>query len=249
VERSEHTILHFLKEVVKSITFADSKFLSSLRLILTKPGALSLHLINGQRVRYSRMISIFFLANLMYFLVPEFKTFNPTLAIQMEGQLYSQIANIESRVHEKVASGDTSFDDFEQVFDTSITANSKLLLISIVPMMTAFVAIFCYRSNRYFSDYVTFTLELVSFTIFFPIVCFALVLKLLVFLGLGFVSEFILTTVAGLLILYFLIPGLKNFFLFGYISSVIRSLFLLFAFFVSITLYRWLLFEITFFSM
>src|SRR5688572_3875486 len=91
IAQHERSILHFLENVFHTITHADSKIFKNLRLILVNPGMLSKNLAIGKRQPFMKPISMFFVANLIYFLFPLFHSFNTSLNSQAELQVYSGI--------------------------------------------------------------------------------------------------------------------------------------------------------------
>src|SRR5687768_12706751 len=82
LEPSDRTFKSFLVNIQIGITFADNKFLKSLRLTILKPGFLSREYIEGKRVNYLRPLQLFFVLNLVYFLFPLVQLFNTSLNTQ-----------------------------------------------------------------------------------------------------------------------------------------------------------------------
>ncbi|MFO0331064.1 MAG: DUF3667 domain-containing protein [Bacteroidota bacterium] len=65
----------FLSNMLIAITFADSKMIQTLWLVLKKPGFVSYEFANGRRVNYLKPISLFFVLNLIYFFFPVIQLF------------------------------------------------------------------------------------------------------------------------------------------------------------------------------
>ena len=88
----EHSLKHFFGDIVNALTFLDTKFLRTLKLMITRPGAMSYQYINGKRVSFIKPVSMFFIANLVYFLFPLFNSLDSSLSNQMYHLPHSVIA-------------------------------------------------------------------------------------------------------------------------------------------------------------
>ncbi len=67
------TVRELVVEAVQRFVELDGKFLSSTRLLLTRPGLLTKHYIEGKRIRYLKPITLFALSTAFLFLVIEWK--------------------------------------------------------------------------------------------------------------------------------------------------------------------------------
>ncbi len=244
----ERTLAHFFSEVGNALTFVDNRLLRSLWLILSNPGQLSLEVTSGRRIRYTKLVSIFFLANFIYFLLPHFQTFDSTLALQMKGQVYSEWFSIEKRVLRRLEAREIAFPDFEAEFNEKISARSKLLLIAIAPVFALFLGALTFRKRGLFSDHILFAMELLAFTLWYPVILLSYLWLLLWKLGIGG-SEFYITLAVALVIAYFLFRGLRTFYKYPPLTTFFLTLVLLFTFSAIVLGYRWVVFELTFFFM
>ena len=67
IRASDRSFKTFLSNLLVAITFADSKMIKTLWLVLKKPGFISREFAEGRRVRYLNPTSLFFVLNLIYF--------------------------------------------------------------------------------------------------------------------------------------------------------------------------------------
>src|SRR5688500_14812157 len=63
LEPRDRTFKTFLSNIQVALTFADNKFLRSLKLIITHPGFLSKEFVEGKRVNYTKPLQLFFVLN------------------------------------------------------------------------------------------------------------------------------------------------------------------------------------------
>src|SRR3954467_15376111 len=64
----DYSFWAFLQEGFQTFTNADGSFLTSLKLLVTKPGALTAAYMRGRRVGLMRPLQLFLLVNVVYFL-------------------------------------------------------------------------------------------------------------------------------------------------------------------------------------
>lgn len=93
VDSRDRTIQALLQRLVGEITNLDGKLWSSVRVLLFKPGELSLAYVEGRRVSYLHPWRLFLVLNVIYFLVQPFTGFggyNTAMSSQANRQVYSQ---------------------------------------------------------------------------------------------------------------------------------------------------------------
>ena len=101
VERGDRSVAALLRNLPRGFNFLENKVLRTLKLMFTMPGQLSLNIMNGIRVPFVKPITIFFIANVLYFLFPVFNTYNSQLRTQMHFLPHSDFA--AAMVEKKIA--------------------------------------------------------------------------------------------------------------------------------------------------
>ena len=163
---NEHdkTVSHFFGEFFHMLTHADGKIFRSLKYIFTKPGFLTKEYIAGRRKPYTSPLTLFLIANLIYFLVPSVDTLNSNYTSQMLGQPYSE--SIAGVAQQKMKEKQWTEAQMEEHYNIKTRSTSKLLLITFVFLFSIPVALFFYSRQRYYFDHLVFTTEVVSFIIY-----------------------------------------------------------------------------------
>lgn len=87
VDARDETLAHLLKQAFQQLTEIDGKLLRSLRLLLFAPGLLSREYMDGRRIRYAAPLSLFLLANVLYFFAPAVTDFNLPFVDQVSGAM------------------------------------------------------------------------------------------------------------------------------------------------------------------
>lgn len=164
VNEKERTVLHFLGEFFHGITHADSKFLKTMKHLLTKPGFISSEYIKGRRKSYSSPISIFFIGNLIYLLLLPVDTLNTRFVSQVKGQAYS---NITFRMAEnKAAKSGKTPEELEAKYNEESGKVSKMMLILLVFLFSAPVALLFYSKKQFYFNHLLFSLEFINIILY-----------------------------------------------------------------------------------
>ena len=245
----DRKVVYFFGELLAALTFADNKFWRSLRAIILHPGLVSSEISRGVTVKYMKPISFFLLGNLLYFLFPVFETFNTKLTAQMEMLSYSQILNLSDVVNERISEAGTTLSEFREDYQIQSTTVSKLMLIVIVPIFALLTAIVAFDKRKLFFDHLIFSLEYFSFVIFVCTVFLSyLLIGISVFIKLNW-NDTILIPIIFVLATGFLIRGVRRFYQYSWWRSIITGLGLFVATYLSLEIYRLLLFWVTIWTM
>lgn len=248
INQKDRTIKYFFGELLNAFTFADNKLWRTLRIILKKPGFLSKEFVDGRRKPYMKPVSIFFLANLIYFLFPLINTFTTPLEIQQTSFNYSPL--VVEWVENVTATKNVSFEEYKAVYNTKTTELSKLLLVVFAYMLTIlFWPIHLGSKRKYFADHIAISLEVMTFILLVVIQLFGLIAIVfsqldLIHLGTNLYS----TAFACIALSYFFYFSERHFYNFGPIRAIANTVLCLAAMFTCLICYRALLFFITFWS-
>jgi|APTNR8051073442_1049403.scaffolds.fasta_scaffold00452_3 hypothetical protein len=251
IEPNERTFLTFLDNLLNAFTFLDGKFLRSLKLLILRPGQLSRNIADGLRVPYMKMVSLFFVANFFYFLFPFFDSFNSTLYSQtnLMGQ---HSVRAKAIVAKEVEKRQISMEEFQEKYRTQSTNLSKLLLVTLVLVLTITHMVINYSKKNFFFDHLLVSLEFYSFHLLVNMLLLpAIVLLLIKCASLfswdwtGMLTDRIFSVPVYGLVLYFLIRAQRIFYQQKWYWAIPKAIILFYLFTETIPLYRILLFYIT----
>jgi Protein of unknown function (DUF3667) len=185
-----------LGEAFHQVTDVDGKLLRSLRLLLFFPGRLSREYLDDRRARYSAPLSLFLLANVLYFFAPALTDFNLPFADQVPGTMALQsldpdsdlsaehrqgLAHSAGQMHSrwtaplverKVAARaalDPGYDlrVLARDYDNEAGIVGKVLMIVHVPILALALALAFVRQRRYFAEHFVVALHLFTFLLLF----------------------------------------------------------------------------------
>lgn len=249
----DHTLKHYLGELVNAFTFAESKLWNTLKAVVLRPGELSAAYMDGRRVKYMRPVAFFFLANFIYFLAPIFETFNTRLNIQMDQLGHS--GWVRAKVEAHLADTGLSLAEYTALYDPASNNNAKLLIVAMVFALFIPIGVIYFRKRRYISSYITAAFEMMAFHLWVTTIALGLVIALMVL-----VLEVLRIPTAHLindplvrwpaLALHFWVTiGIgRRFFGCTWPGAIWRSGLMGFGLLVALTAYRLLLFVVTFWT-
>ncbi len=248
INQDDRKLKYFLSEFINAITFADNKLWRTLKNILISPGQYSLDFVDGKRRGYMKPISIFFLANLVYFLIPIFSTFNTNLAIQTTYVMHKDVA--KKMVEQEITERGMSFKEYEEIYDRKTTELSKLFLI----IMAVFIALFFWpihygSQHNLIADHLTVGLEVMTFIITYCTIILSILLYLISLLGPNLLSDAIMSSLNLALLIYFIARIEYMFYGFRGIRLIFNTFLCISSILISLYMYRAFLFFITFWSL
>ena len=239
--KEDRSFRMFLNNIFLALTLADSRFLKGLWLMVSHPGFISREFAEGRKVKYIRPLSVFFLLNLLYFLFPVIQLFNASLRTQINsfhGKLAVQaVANRMTRL------GFHDVNSFAILYDQKTAGFAKMLVILFVVVASLPLNLIYRSGNRYFTDHVGLSIELVCFNLLINALLLTLFINLL---GLGeHLDEFVMTAIFISTNLYFFIRSGRIFYGERGIRLILKSMLMIVVLKISLEIYRAILFYIT----
>lgn len=192
LDDSEKSIRNFLASVLNAITSLDGKFLKTLTLMLKKPGEVSFHYMNGKRIPFYKPVSMFFIANLLYFLFPAVNSLDSSLDVQMNMLPHSKLAT--AMVTKHIAAENIDLKTFGIRYNQQSTNMAKMVLILMVVYFSVPLTLVNYNRKMYYSDHLLVSLEACSLIILINFLLLIWVFKFLIVManGVGFDLTYIL---------------------------------------------------------
>lgn len=233
----------FLSNILIAITFADSKMIKTLWLVLSKPGFVSKEFAEGRRVNYLKPISLFFVLNLIYFFFPLIQLFNATLTTQLGSPLGALFRNV---VAHKIVDMGINLPSFQLIYQQKTVGFAKLMVMVFVVIASLPLNILYWKRNRFFTDHVGYMVELACFNLFVN----AILLSVLAFFGLGkYLNEEVLTVVFISTNLYFLLRSGNIFYQEKSWKLALKSVLMIAFLKIALEVYRAILFFVTIWSL
>ena len=176
ITAKDKSIVYWFQEAFSNILLLDGKVINSLRTLLTKPGKMAFDYFEGRRRPYLRMINLFLIANLLYFILPSFDVFKSNLYVQMERQLYSDLTT--QMVNNHLDKEGLEIEVFRSLYDAKTSEISKVILIVLAPLFGCLI-FFLFHKRIFLTDGFNLALQLWSAFIIYCVIPFSLMALLI----------------------------------------------------------------------
>lgn len=237
---SDRSFKKLMSNILIAITFADSKFIKTLWLIIKSPGELSADVANGRRVKHLPPLSLFFVLNLIYFFFPVIQLFNASLNTQLLSPLHDWYKTL---IAHKILALNMDVASFSLIYNLKSTGYAKLMVMVFVVVASLPLNLLYSKRNRYFTDHIGYMVELACFNLFINAIILTLFARFL-WLG-GFLDENVLTIIFVSTNLYFLIRSGKIFYHEKGWMLIIKSALMILVLKLALEIYRSVLFLVT----
>jgi thiamine biosynthesis protein ThiS len=162
--KDDFSMHHFFSHALGEFFHFDSKIFRTCRLFFTKPGFLTAEYVRGCRKRYLHPFQLFFIANLVYFLVQPYigwTGLRTTLFVQTHMMSYSALAS--RMVAARIAAEGVTLQQFSQSFDHVVDVQARSLAMIMVPLFALVLAVLQWRKRQFFGQHLVFSLHFTGF--------------------------------------------------------------------------------------
>lgn len=164
IEPAERRLGWFFQQLVEALTMVDRRFLGSIGQLLFRPGTLDRDWLAGRRRRHLAPLSLFLIANLVYFFYPPLTDLNLSLAEQVHLQPYSPMA--ERLVSDRLSSRGVEFDSYAARYEAQATGIAKLMVVLHAPLLALVLLLLHWRRGVFFVDHLAISLHFWAFLLF-----------------------------------------------------------------------------------
>jgi hypothetical protein len=158
------SLSHLMREVYRSFSSVDSKFLRTFRTLLFSPGALANAYLRGPRKPFIAPFQLFLICNVAFFAVQSWasiKIFSTPLASHLRHQDWSEFA--QRLVADKLATEHLSLTQYATQFDRAAALNAKsMVILMTLPFAAVVMALFS-RTDRPPVIHLVFALHFYAF--------------------------------------------------------------------------------------
>ena len=250
------SVKHFLSHASELFFHWDSKIFRSLRILFAKPGFLDSEYVRGCRKPYVHPFQMFFMINLLYFLLFPLMGWSglktPLNAYQKSFSYSGWASRLASQ--RATAKGMTDA-EFKHNFDHRVDIEARSLVFVMVPIFAVIVALLQFRKRRLYGEHLVFSFYYFAFWLLISQIVVAslgsFVLTITQRLG-GHISD---RTVDGwmtfpilVVCLIYLLLAMRSFYKDHLLFSFMKALALSIAGFYILHLYRFILFVVAAYS-
>ncbi|GCC50130.1 DUF3667 domain-containing protein [Chryseotalea sanaruensis] len=247
----EKSIREVLGGILNAFTFLEGKFIRTLSLIIKNPGKLSKDFAAGIRQPYMKPVSIFFVANFIFFLFPFMTSNSLSTPLQYQSTMLVYGKYAKSIIDSKIVDEQIAFEVLAKRYKTKSDSLAKMLIVIMVLLAAIPLALLNYSSKRYFADHVYLSFELNAYFLFVNMIGLSIFLMMLVavFDMLQLpplqISDKFFGFVSPLILLYFIIRGFKTHYGYKWVTATYKSLLMLLSLYIANIIYKGILFYIS----
>ena len=158
------TLRGLFDQLIEAFSSLDGRLLRSFRLLLTRPGALTLAYSAGRRKAFAGPVQLFLIANVLFFAIQSLthtNVFSSPLADHLHHQDWEAVA--QRLVAHRLETLGTTLDLYEPIFDRAVVVNAKSLIVLMVVPFALLLPIVFYRDRRPFVTHAVFAFHLYAF--------------------------------------------------------------------------------------
>lgn len=185
VAAADLTLRGLAAKVLHAFTSIDARTARSARLLLRRPGALTVAWTSGIRRPYVAPFQLFLIANVIFFAVQWAvgeNVFSSTLESHLHHQDWSELA--QAAVAARLQALNLTLDQYEPRFDRAVVLYAKSLILLMALVFALFLPLAFLRERRPFMTHVVYSLHLYTFLLL--LFCLALLAaRLSAWLGYG----------------------------------------------------------------
>lgn len=242
---TDKSLRNLIHEAFNLLTNFDGKIFNTLKTIYLYPGKLSMDYSNGIRQKYYKPISFYLLIVVLYLLFPLASGMNMEMKYYKSTPIIGRY--ISNQIEHKLKTENLSEETLSEKFNEKSKSASKFLLILLIPLSTPLIYLLYFKNRRYVFDNVILVSEiniffLLTFFIFFPI----LIIPILYFFKINIddkiFAPFTIVLFSSYCIRLFNIVYKEKW----WVSLLKGGVFGLLFLFMIVTIYRTIVFEITF---
>jgi len=242
-DKHELTVKHFFSETLESFFHFDNRFFRSLKLLLIKPGQLSLNFVQGRRVSFMKPLQLFLVLNICLFFVPgnpvalplyNYITYNPFISY-----------GTKKMVADKINKSKISPNEYAIQFNEKIKSESKEFIFIYILFYSLIFFLFFIFSKRPFAEHIVFACHFMcAYTLLTILNTFLIVLPFYYFSKFNYSQLFdnINTLGSQIILLFYLFVAIKRFYNTSFVWALVIAASISLTFIFILQYYRMLLF-------
>ncbi|QHS55991.1 DUF3667 domain-containing protein [Mucilaginibacter sp. 14171R-50] len=166
IAEHDFVLKHYVEESFEGLTHFDTKFFRSVKVLILKPGMLTVNFSAGKRVNFVKPFQLFLICNLIFFLLAgKLNIFSQSLWAFYDYKPYTYF-NTKNVILAK-ATNNKQFEKLTIAFNEHIGTESKLFIVLFIPVLAAAFAFLFINRKKYFSEHLVFATHYFSFILIY----------------------------------------------------------------------------------
>jgi hypothetical protein len=161
IEPAERRFSWFVAQAFRELALVDGRLFRSVGRLLLKPGVLDRDWLAGRRRANMAPLSLFLLANLLYFFHPPLSDLNLSLQEQLSQAYFGGL--VRTLVQARLEARDVSLEAYAAIYAQQAASLAKLMVILHVPAMGAVLMALHFRRRIFYVDHIAVALHFWAF--------------------------------------------------------------------------------------
>lgn len=234
----------YIEELFEGFLHFDNKFLRTMKMLVVKPGQLSLEYTEGRRVLYMRPIQLFLVMNLVFFIL----AFSNLYSLPLYNYItYTPFIRYNTKhiISQELVQTGLTLKEYMELFNERIKAVSKEFIFLFIPFYgLVFYALF-FKKKQYFVEHMVFATHFCTFILLLTLAGFYLLsLPFALITGGGYSANFdnVYSIITQVIVGLYARVAIKRYYKTANVYTILVAIALGFTFFMVIQYYRMLLF-------
>ena len=184
MSREDYRIASLAAEVGADLAQLDTRILRTVRALLTKPGELTRVYFQGGRTRFTKPLTLFVILNVFFFVIQPH-----TGLLRYKYANYVHPGNSGTPRHvalirKKLAATGETEAAYTIRFNSRLQEQKKSMLIFSIPMLALMMTMLYFRTGRYFTEHLIFSVHVYAFLLIALLLLVAVMLLAVMLAGL-----------------------------------------------------------------
>lgn len=166
LDRHDFAMKHYLEESFEGITHFDNKFFRTAKLLIARPGLLTLYFSQGKRIGFVKPFQMFVICNILfYFAAGSFNLFSTPFS-----GFYNHTPYIRFNTRPFIqgyAKTENQLRDVALQFNEKMGTESKEFTVVFIPIIAMFCWLLFIGRKKYFSEHLVFATHFLCFTLLY----------------------------------------------------------------------------------
>jgi len=252
LKNTDSSFVDLFKQLFSSITEVDNKFIKSFRLLIFRPGQLTVDYFAGIRKSRLTPFQVFIFANIIYFFITGVfnqATFTTPLKYHINSANFIHQEIAAEMIETKLLSSGQSYKEYETAFNRVAITQSKTLIFVFIPILTLFLLPLFFNKKIKVVRHIVYAAHFMAFLLLITIVAMPLVQYILSLLNqsslvnvIGNHHELILTLALFMFFWLYLYLSFKRIFDEHKLILLVKSVLLTGCVYYTLLIYRMFLF-------
>ncbi len=164
LSRHDFSLKHFVEETFEGFTHFDNKFFRTARLLIFKPGELSVSFFEGRKIPYMRPFPMFIVCNILFFmLVGKASTFSQPLSSFYQYQPYTYFNT--KQIIDSMAGTNAEKEVLAIKFNEMMGSDSKAYLALFIPVLSLGSLMVFSNKRKYLAEHMVFNTHIFTFIV------------------------------------------------------------------------------------